>query len=103
YSLQVSLYRLILERNAPGLAVDGGAICHLTPQGDYDIIAAEDFREDWLKLLHNGVPASLAGDPKVMAHARDLGSALDAFDERQLKSLDPASMMQFEESLRRAL
>ena len=51
YSLQVSLYRLIIERNT-NLPLADSYLVHLTPKG-FDIYRAVDFREaivDWLDL-----------------------------------------------------
>ncbi len=53
YSLQVSLYRLIIERNT-GSELEESAIAHLTEWGQYVVYDALDLRgraEEWLKSM----------------------------------------------------
>lgn len=76
YSLQVSLYRLILERNAPRIAPSGACIAHLRSDGEPHLIQALDFRSKWEKMLKNGMPKQFAGDSNVHANLDSIGDHL---------------------------
>lgn len=53
YSLQVSLYRLIIEKNTK-IKLGDGYLVHLNNEGKYTIYRAKDFREPLLKWLQGG-------------------------------------------------
>lgn len=51
YSMQLSLYRLILERNL-NIKLDHGLLVNLTNRGDIRPLVAKDFRDDLIKILY---------------------------------------------------
>jgi hypothetical protein len=81
YSVQLSLYRLILERNKPSMKLGDSYILHLRDDGSYHLHRAHDFREiltDWLK---DGIPPEIACDPTVdkkLSYAIRTLSGIDA-------------------------
>jgi hypothetical protein len=77
YSIQLSLYRLILERNRPKLPLDDGYILHLRDDGTYQLHRAVDFRVQIGEWLKNGVPASAQGDPATEKRASELIKTLE--------------------------
>lgn len=82
YSIQLSLYRLILERNKPEITLSDGYILHLRDDGTYQLHRARDFREEIFEWLKDGVPASAQGDPATEKRAQELIKTLDSQVDR---------------------
>ena len=92
YSIQTSLYRLMLERNRQ---VVGGIdtskrlfgdsyLLHLKNDGSYQLHRAKDFRDriaDWLK---DGLPSEVNYDNKDEEFANKLCSYLESWDKRRI-------------------
>lgn len=90
YSLQVSLYRLIIDRNTD-MQIDGGYILHLPADYKYNMYKTIDLRdriEQWL--LHLKATGTL-GDPEIEKSSLRLTNAIDAFDDDVLKRMSPQS------------
>ena len=88
YSIQLSLYRLIIERNL-NESLHGGFILHLAdgyPYNVYNVIDLRDRLEKWL--LSMRVSGAL-GDPEADKQALRTAKSLDVIDESQLKILSP--------------
>lgn len=88
YSIQLSLYRLILERNPGQVEPDDAKlsnsyILHLRDDGTYQLHRAKDFRpqiDEWLK---DGVPPSAQGDPATEKRAQEMVKILDTTVDRK--------------------
>lgn len=93
YSVQLSLYRLILERNLTSVKrpFSDGYILHLRDDGSYHLHRAKDFREQLSAWLSNGPPADL-GDAfaiRRLSHAIKVMSGINGrfVNEASLKSV----------------
>ncbi len=82
YSIQLSLYRLIMERNKPDIQLSDGYILHLRDDGTYQLHRARDFREEIAEWLKGGVPASAQGDPATEKRAQEIEKILDTNVDR---------------------
>jgi hypothetical protein len=83
YSIQVSLYRLMIERNTD-MKMGNPYLLHLRPNGTFHLYRAKDYRtrlEAWLK---NGLPEEFTSDP---AAEKETKSCMKKLDE--LKDLLP--------------
>lgn len=88
YSIQLSMYRLILERNPGQIQPEGeelsdGYILHLRDDGTYQLHRAKDFREEIWRWLKDGVPASAQGDPATEKRAQEIVKILDTMVDRK--------------------
>lgn len=81
YSIQLSLYRLIMERNKPNVRLWDGYILHLRDDGTYQLHRAKDFRPEIHEWLKDGVPLSAQGDPASEKRAQELVKTLDLIDQ----------------------
>lgn len=80
YSIQVSLYRLMIERNT-SMKMGDPYLLHLRNNGTFHLYRAKDYRariEAWLK---NGLPDEFTSDPKSEESAKFLLKRLDAMAE----------------------
>jgi hypothetical protein len=82
YSIQLSLYRLIMERNKPDIQLSDGYILHLREDGTYQLHRARDFREEIAEWLKDGVPASVKGDPATEKRVQEIVKLLDTNIDR---------------------
>lgn len=83
YSIQLSLYRLIIEKNK-NIELGDCYLCHLRDDGEYMIHRAKDFRSrlhDWLK---DGLPSDLMGDPAADKRAVEISKILGNVDRKHL-------------------
>lgn len=88
YSIQLSLYRLVLERNKPDIKLSDGYILHLREDGSYQLYRARDFRDEIADWLKDGVPASAQGDPATEKRAQELVKTLDSqVDKKFVRNL----------------
>jgi len=78
YSVQLSIYRLILERNTPGEKFGDGYLVHLRPDGTHNVFRAKDYRKELLAWLRAGAPG-LAHDPEKERLAKQLVRRLEQF------------------------
>ncbi len=84
YSLQTSLYRLILERNKPDVVFGDSYLVHLRDDGSYLLHRAIDYRQKWASWLDNGIPPFVFSDPVCTKKASDISSALLSIDDKLL-------------------
>ena len=90
YSMQLSLYRLIIERNT-NLRLSGGHILHLPSDSEYVLYNTLDLRtrlEAWLK---GAIADGTFGDPEVEKQSAKVVKSLDQFDLRTLTMMSPPS------------
>jgi hypothetical protein len=80
YSIQLSLYRLILERNRPGEPYGECYILHLRPDGSYMLHRAVDFRSILAEWLKDGVPPDALSDPAAEKRATDIIKMFEELD-----------------------
>ncbi len=84
YSIQLNLYRLILERNTNQQYTDG-YILHLRSDGTYHLHRARDVRPELAQWLKNGVPEDVAGDPEASRHVAHVTKVLNDVDLNVVK------------------
>ncbi len=88
YSIQLSLYRLIIERNTDE-RLFGGFILHLPAEYQhnlYNVIDLRDRLEAWLlDMRANGK----LGDPEADKNAIKVAKSLDQFDDDTIRILSP--------------
>jgi hypothetical protein len=80
YSIQVSLYRLMIERNC-NYQMGDPYLLHLRPNGTFHLYRAKDYRaklESWLK---NGLPEEFTSDPKAEDAAKFVIKKIEALIE----------------------
>lgn len=82
YSIQLSMYRLIIEKHL-NLSLADGYILHLRDDGSYQLHRARDFRDRIREWLKDGVPASAQGDPATEKRAQELVKTLDTQVDRK--------------------
>lgn len=87
YSLQLSLYRLILERNSPKDVFGDSYLVHLRDDGLYNLHRAIDFRPQLSNWLSNGIPSDIACDPVADRRARELINVVSGIDDSLLCKL----------------
>lgn len=104
YSIQLSLYRLIIERNKPSIDLSDGYILHLRDNGSYQLHRARDFRTEIAEWLRDGVPVSAQGDPGTEKRAQDIIKTLDLnIDHQFVKKLSERTCRDFCRATRTAL
>jgi len=80
YSIQVSMYRLIIERNTD-VKMGDPYLLHLRSNGTFHLYRAKDYREKLAAWLANGLPDELVSDPKDEEKAKLLLKRMDAISE----------------------
>lgn len=80
YSIQVSLYRLMIERNTP-MRMGDPYILHLRSNGSFHLYRAKDYRARIAGWLANGLPDEFTSDPKAEETAKFLIKRIDAMPE----------------------
>lgn len=103
YSIQLSLYRLILERNQPRMTLSDGYILHLRDDSSYHIHRARDFRGELQEWLKGGVPDSVKGDPACEKRAQGLTQSLLTADPIFARSLSARTNAELGQAARRLL
>jgi hypothetical protein len=93
YSIQLSLYRLILERNTEHEYGDP-YILHLRDDGSYHLHRARDMRTEILDFLKDGVPQEVAGDPAANKRVGHLTKVLDSVDADLIRNASRRSTME---------
>lgn len=92
YSIQTSIYRLILERNPQqigeittvGKKFGDSYLLHLKTDGTYQLHRAKDFRSRISEWLNTGLPEHLAYDNKDEEYASRLSDHLEAWNTRKI-------------------
>lgn len=88
YSIQLSLYRLIIERNTDE-RLHGGFILHLPSEFQhnlYNVIDLRDRLEPWLLEMR---ASGRLGDPEADKKALSVSKSLDQFDDDVIRMLSP--------------
>jgi hypothetical protein len=84
YSIQLSLYRLIIEKNT-NLKFGESYLVHLTDDGPYMMHRARDFRSRLHEWLKDGLPQSFVGDASADKKVSDVCKILGAIDVKLLQ------------------
>lgn len=90
YSMQVSLYRLIIRRNTD-LDIRNGVILHLPKDFDYQFYHTIDLTDRLEHWLSKAKKEGTFGDPELERLAHKAAKPLDAFDNKNLTMLSPNS------------
>ncbi len=90
YSLQLSLYKLLIERNTD-IKISGGYILHLPDGFDYQLFNTLDLSERAEKWLLDMNANGTFGDPELEKKANKAAKPLDGFDADALKMMSPNS------------
>lgn len=98
YSLQTSLYRLILEKHLQ-LPMTDSYLVHLQPDGNYHILRAKDYRARLAEWLKNGIPPNLMGDPASTAKLESLIESLGVCDYKLLSRVKSTTIEKFAATL----
>lgn len=83
YSIQLSLYKLIIEKNTD-IKLGESYLVHLRDDGDYMIHRAKNFKDrlyDWLK---NGLPDDIVGDAVADKKLNDVIKVISSLDNKLL-------------------
>lgn len=88
YSMQLSLYRLIIGRNTD-IHIDGGFILHLPDDGNYQLYNTIDLRDRMESWLIESIKEGKFGDPEVEKRASKLSYNLDSLDIKSIKMMSP--------------
>jgi len=102
YSIQLSLYRLIIEKNT-SMKLGESYLVHLRDDGEYMIHRARDFRgrlHEWLK---DGLPSDLMGDPGADKKAQDISKALSVLDKKLLSKMSNKSRKDLGKNFKRII
>jgi len=94
YSIQLSLYRLIIERNT-NQKLHNGFILHLPseyPHNLYNVIDLRERLENWLLEMRS---SGRLGDPEFDKKATLVSKSLDQFDDNVLRVLSPQVRKRF--------
>ncbi len=94
YSLQVSLYRLIIERNTD-IKLGDSYLVHLRPDGSYFVHRGIDFRKEIL----NWLSSDWRFDPVKEKQAEQLLKAIDHIDADLLENLSDVARQKLEMNL----
>lgn len=94
YSLQTSLYRLILERNRQNVygldtakkEFGDSYLLHLRPDGSYHLHRAKDYRARITDWLSNGIPEDINYDTKDEEYAGRICSMLEDWGHKNISS-----------------
>ena len=81
YSIQVSLYRLMIERNTD-VKMGDPYLLHLRNNGTFHLYRAKDYRQKLEKWLCNGLPDDFTSDPKAEESAKYLLKRIDTVSEQ---------------------
>lgn len=108
YSVQVSMYRLMLERNTK-LTIERCYIGWFRPSesgGGFSLVPAHDFRKEALEWLKDGVPDQFLSDWASNEYAEELAGKMASIDRGLLLDTSPlvrAKLSQATVSLTRVL
>ena len=102
YSIQLSLYRLIIEKNTD-IVLGDSYLCHLRDDGEYMIHRAKDFRSRLHEWLKDGLPLDLMGDPASDKRASELSKIILALDKKSLSKMSNKSRDELLKSFLRAV
>lgn len=92
YSIQTSIYRLILERNPQpirgtstvGRAFGDSYLLHLKTDGTYQLHRSKDFRSRIEEWLSTGLPENLAYDNRDEEYANQICANLESWGTRRI-------------------
>lgn len=102
YSIQLSLYRLIIERNGYG-DIFNSFILHLPADAKYQLYNVVDLRdrlEEWLIDLNS---SGKLGDPEDDKRVNNISNMLNSIDSKMVSSISPHSRNRFLEAVKRTL
>lgn len=86
YSIQLSLYRLILEKHCD-MNLGDSYLVHLRDDGEYMIHRAKDFRQRIHEWLENGLPDKYMSDPATEKRTGDLIKLIDSVNHNHIANL----------------
>lgn len=86
YSIQLSLYRLIIEKNTD-LKLSDSYLVHLRDDGEYMMHRAKDFRSRLHEWLSSGLPQDFVGDAVADKKSGDIVKILSSFDHKLLRKI----------------
>jgi hypothetical protein len=86
YSIQLSLYRLILERNNPKDNFGDAYLVHLRPDGTVNTMRAKDYRKPLKEWLLAGAP-ELAHDPQIEKRTKQIIRQMEEIGEATVGSV----------------
>jgi len=90
YSIQLSLYRLIIEKNTD-FKLSDSYLVHLRDDGEFMIHRAKDFRKRLHQWLENGLPDDFIGDAAADKKATDVVKVLCSLDRKVLQKISSKS------------
>ena len=100
YSLQLSLYRLILDRNS-NEDIYSGYIMHLPSDEEYQLYNVIDLRPRVEKWLLDMQEKETMGDPNIEKDINKLIKQIDKIDESELKVISPHTKKKLYMSMQR--
>ena len=86
YSIQLSLYRLIIEKNTD-MKLSDSYLVHLRDDGEYMMHRAKDFRSRLHEWLSDGLPQDFVGDAVADKKSSDIVKILSGFDHKLLRKI----------------
>jgi hypothetical protein len=86
YSIQLSLYRLIIEKNTD-MKLSDSYLVHLRDDGEYMMHRAKDFRSRLHEWLSGGLPQDFVGDAVADKKSSDIVKILSGFDHKLLRKI----------------
>lgn len=90
YSMQLSLYRLLIEKNTD-IRLHGGYILHLPAESEYVLYNTIDLRDRLDSWLREAIAKGTFGDPDLEKRANKVSASLEQFDHKALAMLSPAA------------
>lgn len=86
YSIQLSLYRLIIEKNTD-MQLSDSYLVHLRDDGEYMMHRAKDFRKRLHDWLCDGLPHDFVGDAAADKKSGDIVKILSSVDSKMLRKI----------------